>query len=233
MDFADICEGTQQYFCDDQSKKYYTKGGFMIKIYGSPHSSAGRVYWMLEELGLSYERVPLNMSQKEHKAPEYLKLNPNGKVPCLVDGEYIIWESMAITQYLAAKYNSASTLLAKNAEETGHIAQWSYWAMLEMQKPAVDWLIQAVFVPAERRDSALIEKSQKALVPLLGILNQFLENKKYLVSDRFTLADLHVASAVNIAANLGFDLAPYANVHSWLKACQDRPAWHKVSTLPR
>lgn len=205
----------------------------MIKIYGSPHSSAGRVYWMLEELGLSYERAPLDMSQKGHKNPDYLKLNPNGKVPCLVDGDYIIWESMAINQYLASKYNSTSTLLPKNPEETGHIAQWSYWAMLELQKPAVEWFIQAVFIPVEKKDPIIIERAQKALVPLVGILNQALENKKYLVSERFTLADLHVASVVKVAAGLGFDLAPYSNVQLWFKACQDRPAWHKVSTLPR
>lgn len=204
----------------------------MIKVYGSPRSSAGRVYWMLEELGLSYERVPLNMSQKEHKSPEFMKLNPNGKVPCLIDGDFVIWESMAITQYLVAKYNDSSTLLPKNAEEVGHIAQWSYWSILDMQKPAVDWLIQAIFVPAERKDHALIEKAQKALPPLMGILNQSLENKKYLVGNRFTLADLHVASVVNIASSLGFDLTPYPQVNAWLKACQDRPAWHKVSTLP-
>jgi glutathione S-transferase len=207
-----------------------TKGDFMLKIYGSPRTSAGRVYWMMEELGLNYERMPLNMSQREHKNPEFLKLNPNGKVPCLVDGDFVIWESMAITQYLAAKHNSP--LLPKTAEETGLMAQWSYWSILEVQKHAVEWLIQVMFVPTERKDPSVIEKAQKSLVPLFGILDQALTNKQYLVSGRFTLADLHVASVVNVAISLGFDTSPYPQVHSWIKACQDRPAWHKVCSLP-
>lgn len=202
----------------------------MIKIYGSPRSSAGRVYWMMEELGLSYERIPLNMSQREHKNPDFVKLNPNGKVPCIVDGEFVLWESMAITEYLAAKHNSP--LLPKTAEETGLVAQWSYWSILEMQKHAVEWLIQAMFVPVDRKDPAIIEKAQKALLPLFVILDNALANKTYLVGNRFTLADLHVASVVNVTLSLGFDTAAYPHVHTWIKACQDRPAWHKVCSLP-
>jgi len=186
----------------------------------------------MEELGLTYERMPLNMSQREHKNPEYLKLNPNGKVPCLVDGDYIIWESMAITQYLTAKYNNNSPLLPKTPEEVGHIAQWSFWSILEMQKHAVEWLIQVMFMPAEKKDPTIIEKAQKSLIPLFDILNRSLENKNYLVGNRFTLADLHVASVVNIAVSLGFDTKPYPQVQAWAKACQDRPAWHKVCSLP-
>ncbi len=202
----------------------------MIKIYGSPRSSAGRVYWMMEELGLSYERMPLNMSQREHKSPDFMRLNPNGKVPCIVDGDFILWESMAITQYLATKHNSP--LLPKKPEETGLVAQWSYWSILEMQKHAVEWLIQAMFVPAERKDPSIVEKAQKALIPLFGILDHTLNNKTYLVGNRFTIADLHVASVVNIVLGLGFDISAYSNVHTWIKACQDRPAWHKVCSLP-
>lgn len=204
----------------------------MIKIYGSPKSSAGRVYWMMEELGLAYERMPLNMSQREHKNSDFLKLNPNGKVPCIVDGTFVLWESMAITQYLVAKYNKQSPMLAQDAEEVGLISQWSYWSILEMQKHAVEWLIQALFVPAERRDPSLIERAQKALPPLFTILDKALENKTYLVGNRFTLADLHVASVVNIVVSLGYDISAYKFVHPWIKACQDRPAYHKVCSLP-
>lgn len=204
----------------------------MIKIYGSPASSAGRVYWMMEELGLSYERIPLNMGQKEHKSPEFTKLNPNGKVPCIVDGNFVLWESMAITEYLVAKHGASTPLIAKTPEETGLMAQWSYWSILELQKHAVEWLIQEKFMPADRKDATIVEKAKKALVPLFTILDQSLTNKTYLVGNRFTLADLNVASVVNVAISLGFDTAAYPHVHSWIKACQDRPAWHKVCSQP-
>lgn len=202
----------------------------MIKIYGSPRTSAGRVYWMLEELELAYERMPLSMSQRDHKGAEFLKINPNGKVPCLVDGDFILWESMAITEYLATK--QCSSLLPKTAEEIGLTAQWSYWSILELQKHAVEWLIQAMFIPLERRDPAIIERAQKSLVPLLVILDNALANKKYLIGNHFSIADLHVASTVDVALGVGLDTSIYPNVHNWIKACHDRPAWHKVSTLP-
>ena len=205
----------------------------MIKIYGSPSSSAGRVYWLMEELSLSYERMPLNMSEREHKSPDFTKLNPNGKVPCLVDGDLVLWESMAINEYLVRKYGSQTSLLPQTAEEAGVAAQWSYWAILEMQKHAVEWLIQAQFMPTDRQDASIIERAKKSLVPLFGILNDTLANKKYLVGDRFTIADLNVASVVNVAIRLGFDTSTYTNVHTWIKACQDRPAWHRVCSLPK
>lgn len=200
-----------------------------VKIYGSPQSSAGRVYWMLEEAGVQYDRVALNMREKEHKSPAYLAINPNGKVPTLVDGEFIIWESMAINQYLAEKY--LPRMLGRTSEEKGLILQWSYWSILEMQKPAVDWLIQAVFVPEERRDHSLIEKCQKALPPLMTILDKALANKKYLATDDFSLADLNVASVVNVALSLGFSIDAYANLKIWLAVCKDRPSYKKVAEL--
>jgi glutathione S-transferase len=185
---------------------------------------------MLEELGVQYERVPIDMKTREHKSPEYLKLNPNGKVPTLVDGEFIIWESMAINAYLAAKHNSP--LQGHTPQEIGQIQQWSYWSILEVQKHAVEWLIQVMFVPTEKKDPNVVEKAQKALAPLMKILDQSLENKRYLVGDRFTLADLHVASTVNIITGLGWNLNETANVNSWQKACHDRPSWHRVCSLP-
>lgn len=202
----------------------------MYKIYGSPQSSAGRCYWMLEELGVQYERVAVDMRAREHKSPEYLKLNPNGKIPTLVDGDFIIWESMAINAYLAAKHNSP--LQGHTPQEVGLIQQWSFWSILEVQKHAVEWLIQVMFVPADKKDPAVVEKAQKALAPLMNILDQSLDNKRYLVGDRFTLADLHVASTVNVIKDLGWNLNETPNVNVWHKACQDRPSWHRVCTLP-
>jgi glutathione S-transferase len=185
---------------------------------------------MLEELGLPYERVQINMGNKEHKSPEFMAINPNGKVPALVDGELKLFESMAINQYLAEKTNSA--LAGTTAKEKGLIAQWSYWSILELQKPAVDWLIQAIFVPEERRDASLIERSKKAVPPLLKILDTELMGKKYLVGNSFTLADLNTASVVNILVSLGFPMNEYTHVNAWLETCKARPSYKKLSEIP-
>ncbi len=202
---------------------------FMIKIYGSPKSSAGRVFWMLEELNLPYEAVKINMREKEHKGDAYLKLNPNGKVPCLTEGEFVIWESVAINNYLAEKY--APQLLGTTPEDRGIVQQWSLWSMLELQKPIIDIFIQKVFVPEDRRDLALIERSQKSCPPLFRILDNALSSRKYLAGDAFTVADLNMASVVVIATPIQMDISEYKNISGWMDALTQRPSFKKYIKL--
>ena len=77
----------------------------MIRLYGEPRSQAFRCVWMLEELGLDFELVPTSFSNGESRAPDFLAINPNGKVPVLVDGDTTVWESLAINHYLADRYD--------------------------------------------------------------------------------------------------------------------------------
>lgn len=201
----------------------------MIHIYGSPKSSAGRCYWVLEELGLPYEKKSLDMQKKEHKSEAFLQLNPNGKVPCLVDEDFVIWESMAINTYLCEKYGRQ--FLGKTPQEQGLISQWSIWSLVDLQRPLIDMFIQLVFVPEERRDLDLLERSRKVALPLLAILNQSLHGKEYLVGERFTLADLNVASVTNICQAVHIDLSQNENLTRWMNHCTSRPASKKVASL--
>lgn len=201
----------------------------MIKIYGSPMSSAGRCYWMLEELGVPYEVMPLNMSEKEQKSEAFLKINPNGKIPAIVDGDFTLWESMAITNYLAKKFESP--LAAKNLQEESLIQQWSLWGLVDFQEPAVSWMIQEIFVPAEHRNHQIIENAKKALPRVLGVLNRGLEGKTYLVGNRFTVADVNVGAVTNILLGLKYDLTAYPNVQKWMSEFQQRPAFKKVAEM--
>lgn len=201
----------------------------MIEVYGSPRSSAGRVYLMMEELGLKYKIMPMDMSKKEHKSPEFLALNPNGKVPCLKDNDYVIWESIAINQYLAEKYKPE--MLGATPEEKGHVAQWSVWAMTEMQPPLVDILIQMVFVPEERRDHALIEKAKMKVPGHLKILDQAIAGKDYLVGNKLTVADINMASVVAILSHLHLDISSYKGILHWMEKMNSRPAFRRYSEL--
>lgn len=199
----------------------------MIQIYGSARSSAGRCYWMLEECGLSYEVKPLDMANtKEHKSPQFLKINPNGKVPALVDGQLTLWESAAIVTYLAEKYKPE--LLGKTPEERGLVSQWMFWAMTEAQPPMVDILVQKFFVPEGKKDEALIEKRTAQIPHLLMILNEHLKDKTHFVGGRFTVADLMVASVVNIAVGLGLKINEYHKLDQWFSTMKERPAFQKL-----
>jgi glutathione S-transferase len=201
----------------------------LIKIYGSARSSAGRCYWLLEEIGVPYERVPLDMKLKEHKSESYLQLNPNGKVPTLIDGDQILWESAAINLYLAEKYKPE--LMGKTINERAQVYQWTIWAMAELQPAMVDMLIQFVFTPVEKRDPQLIEKAKKSTLPKLEILNKELEKKPYLAGESFTVGDINVATVVFISKMTEIDLGNYPHIKNWITRLTQRPSHLRVVAL--
>ncbi|NJN99325.1 MAG: glutathione S-transferase family protein [Anaerolineales bacterium] len=201
----------------------------MIKIYGVPRSSAGRCYLMLEELGLPYETVPLDMRNKEHKSEAFLKINPNGKVPALIDGDFIIWESVAINHYLAEKHRPE--LLGKTVADRARQIQWSIWSMTDLQPPLVDLIIQFIFTPEEKRNLHLIEKAREKVPPMLAILDSALAGKTYILGSDISVADFNLASVVNIASSFEFDFSPYKDMSAWLARIKDRPSFKKVAQL--
>jgi glutathione S-transferase len=201
----------------------------MVQIYGSPRSSAGRCFLMLEEVGVPYQVMPLDMREKQHKSAAFLKLNPNGKVPCLVDGDYVIWESVAINYYLAEKYKPE--LLGRSPEERGHIVQWSTWSMVDLQPPLVDILIQMLFVPEDKRDMNLVAKSKEKVPPMLQILDTALNGRDYIVGKSLTVADLNLASVVNLAGALGLDTTTHTGLNSWFQRIKQRPSFQKFAEL--
>ena len=106
-----------------------------LKIYGIPMSRAFRVLWMANELGLDYENVPIHFADSSSKTPEYLAINPNGKIPAIEDGGLKLWESMAINLYLAKKHDKG--LWLNSPETEAQATQWSVWVMAEVEKAAL------------------------------------------------------------------------------------------------
>ncbi len=201
----------------------------MITLYGSPRTSAGRCIWTLEEVGTPYTLKEVDLRNKEHKSPDYLKINPNGKVPAMVDGDVTLFESMAINFYLADTYKKE--LMGTTPLERGLVYQWSFWSMAELQDPIIQVLIQKVFVPADKRDNNVIEENLNKLPALLGVLDSSLTGKKFLTGNQFTLADLNTASVVSICHAIGEDLSSYPNIKTWLGAISDRPSFQKYMAL--
>ncbi len=201
----------------------------MITLYGSPRTSAGRCLWTLEEVGVPYNLKDVDMRNKEHKSAEYLKINPMGKVPALIDGNVTLFESMAINFYLADNYKKE--LLGMTSKERGLSLQWSFWASSELQDPIIEVFIQKVFMPDDKRDQAVIEENLAKLPDLLNVLNNSLEGKKYLTGDQFTIGDINTQSVVSICPMIGVDLKQYKNIDAWLGAISDRPAFQKYQSL--
>jgi len=200
----------------------------MIKLYGVPRSRAIRCLWMLEELGVPYENIK-TMFATDSRSDEYLKINPNGHIPSLVDGDVTLWESLAINLYLARKYDKG--LWPKSVAEEGHTYKWSLWAMTEAEEPIVTTLVHRVFSPENQRDAAKgNDAAERSKVPL-AVLNGQLAGRNYLVGKDFTVADLNVAAIVGWSTLAGIDLSPFPNVIAWLSRCTERPGYAKAMSL--
>jgi glutathione S-transferase len=193
----------------------------MITLYGIPASRTSRCLWMLEELGLEYEHIPTNFAG-DNKQPDYLALNPNGRIPTLVDGDTVLWESMAINLYLAAKYDGG--LQPKSVEDLGRATQWSFWVMTETEKAVLECLFHSVILPEDQRDAAVRAAAVEQLEAPLAVLDGALEGRDHLVADHFSVADLNVASVLSWALLARVDLSAFPNVARWLGACTSRPA---------
>ncbi len=191
-----------------------------MKLYGAAYSRAGRCVWMLEEIGQPYEHVGTS-PRGESRTPEMLKLNPNGHVPVLDDNGYIIWESLAINQYLAEK---TGALWPAGVQAHGQVAQWSLWAMTEAEPHLVTMLMNMMFLPEAQRNPAAVEQARTSLGTPMQVLDNHLANRAHLLGADFNVADLNVCSVLGLAALLQYDLSPYANVSAWVGRCMSRPA---------
>ncbi|WP_421998298.1 glutathione S-transferase family protein [Reyranella sp.] len=193
-----------------------------VKIYGPTASRASRALWIVHELGIPFEHVPVEM--KDIKSADYLKVNPNGKVPALVDGDFKLFESMAINIYLAAKYGKDG-FYPSGLEDQALVNQWSFWGMTEVEKSLLTILIDMFMTAPDKRKPDAVAEAQKALPKPFGVLNEALAGREYLLGPAFTVADLNLASICSWAKPIKYDFAPFPNVAAWLDRCLSRPAY--------
>jgi glutathione S-transferase len=197
----------------------------MLKLYGNAKSRATRCLWMLEETGERYELIETSVRTEDLQSPAYLQLNPNARIPTLVDGDVVLWESMAINLYLAQR---PGPMRAENAATLGIAAQWSFWAMLETEALLWDLLAHRVLLAEHTRDPSNIERDTLLLQKPLAVLNGSLSGGKYLAGDDFTVADLNVASLLAWGKIARLDFSAHPNVAQWLRRCLGRPAYLRV-----
>lgn len=197
-----------------------------LTFYYSPMSSATRIHWALEELGIPYEKVKIDIRAGAQKAPEYLKINPNGKVPTIVDDGVPVFESLAILLYLGDKYGVAKKLWpAPGTPAHTHALTWTTWGTVTLGA-AVFRVVSntADRIPAEMRNAKVAEVAKKEVGELFAILDRELAGKEYLGGAAFSLLDLAVASMVTFARMVaGIDLSALKNVDAWAQRCTARP----------
>ncbi len=207
----------------------------MLTIYGVYRSRATRTLWLTGELGIEFKHVPVIQARRvadplaadaplNTLTPSYLAVNPMGTIPCIDDEGMVLYESMAISLYLARKHGGA--LAPADLAEDAHMMQWSFFAATEIEANALK--ISSTFAEGlgdSETGKAVIEVAARMLRRPFRVLEQHLADKEYLVGDRFTVADINAAEVVRYAhahAPL-FDAHPA--VKAWLERCQARPAF--------
>lgn len=196
----------------------------MIKIYGTENSRAMRPIWTAEEMGLDYELIMMPFPPRVFMK-EYLDINILGTVPYMIDGDVKMTESVAISQYLVEKYGPSDLQVQPNENDYPAYLNWLYHSDATLTFPQTVVLRYKFQEPGVA--DAAIDGYSRWFVSRLKLLEKSLNNKEYLCSGRFTLADICVSYAINLADTLGIKQAFKPNIKRWSKNLFSRPAFIK------
>jgi glutathione S-transferase len=199
-----------------------------LRIYGIARTRAFRALWIAMELGLDYEHFPIEIGVAGARAPEFLKINPNGRLPFIDDDGFVLFESLAITLYLAKKHSPGKLYPAK-LEDEARTWQWTSWALNEVDRGVNIWSLHAVRLPAADRDVVKRDEALKVIAAPFKVLDTAVAKQPYLLGNDFTVADLNVAAVISRAIDM--DLSAVPNLKAWLTRCLNRPAARQALSL--
>lgn len=204
-----------------------------LKVYGSARSRAARVLWLVKELGADFEHVSIEANDPKLKMPEFLKINPTGRIPAIEDDGAAMGESLAINLYLARKYGSRAqpSLAPASPAEDARILQWTCWAMTDLEGPMGTAFLHRGFFPPEKRDPKIAEAAEAQVQKPLGMLDGVLAKSAYLLGDKFSVADLNLAGVLSQSRIGCIDMAKFPHVAAWAKRCHERPAAQAVAAM--
>lgn len=203
-----------------------------MKLYYNPLSpNVRRARLTAAVLGIQLEEKKLDFAKGEHKSPEYLALNPNGAVPTLVDGDFVLTESRAIMQYLAAK-KPDSTLLPRDEAARADVTRWQFWDAAhfspQLGSLAFEKMIKGMMGLGEP-DPSKVQDALTNFRRFAAVLNKRLEGRQYIVGSAMTLADLTIASSLTYAKQTEVPLAEFPNVQTWFARISALEAWKHTS----
>ena len=195
-----------------------------IVFHYAPMSSAGPVAWALAELSVPHEKVLVDLKAGDQRRPEFLKLNPNGKVPTLVIDGVPMFEALAILLWLGDRFGVDKHLWPGLDDPTRPQAMaWSAWAYVTLGAAILGLGLSS----SDRfglQSAPHAEHHRKALSDLFAIVDGHLAGRAYMLGEAFSITDLILASTIGYAGMIGVPVAPHARVAEWLGRCQARPA---------
>jgi glutathione S-transferase len=203
-------------------------GAPAMKIYQHPFSSAAfKVRALVHELGLPVELINVDLMKGEHKSPEFLAKNPNGKVPTLEDNGFFLWESNAILCYLAAQKPEAG-LLPTDARGMARVQQWLQWHATTFSPSTNEVMGETVYAKFfnrakdEAKYAAGLEKVRKDL----AVLERTLAGQEFLCG-KLSIADFSLVSSLLLRSAMGVDLEAFPNVKAWVARMESRESVRK------
>jgi glutathione S-transferase len=188
-----------------------------LTIYGSPRSRTMRILWTAEELGLDYQHVPVGWDDPWLKSDAFLRINPAGAIPAIVDDGFALAESLAINLYLCKRYGLGE-FYPDDVHGEAKALSWSLWAQGHLEP----WVQQDAQL-GELRE-AVAGPAAPMIATAFSRLDAALDAGPWLLGDRFTVADLNVAAVLSPSRASRLDLDPYPRARGWLERCYGRPA---------
>lgn len=204
----------------------------MIKIWGRTDSSnVQKVLWCCDELGVEYQRTDIGGRFGGNLEAPYLTLNPNGLIPTIEDGDFVLWESNSIVRYLAEKYGRGR-LLPSTPEGRGSAGRWMDWQLSTIIPAMVPLFWGLVRTPPEKRDAAAIDKALHGANKVWQIVENYLEKSRYLAGDEFTVGDIPVGAWVHRWYNLPIPRPETPNLKAWYGRLSERVPYRTHVMIP-
>ena len=192
-----------------------------MKLYEFAPTRSIRVRWTLQELGVDFEAITVNLAAGEHRRPEFLKVNPAGKLPVLVDGNLVLSESVAIVKYLAEKYPDRG-LLPTSLQERAEVDRWLLFTATELEQPL--WRISrhSSIYPVNDRIPADIPLASREFKEMAAVAEQHFKDRRFVVGDHATVADFVLAYTLDWANEIGL-LADCPSLRAYIERMYSRP----------
>ena len=202
----------------------------MLKLHFAPNSRAGRIVWLLEELGLPYDINKMAFHPKDLKSDEHRARHPLGRVPVLEDDGVSIYESGAIVEYVFAKHKDGGLKPSVDAPEFPAYLQWFHYCEGMVMPPVNTIIVQTVLLPPERQNKEALEQAQRLLTKALQPIDEALNGKDYLIGE-FSGADIMLGHAVFMSNRLGCVSEEMQNIKGYVERIQARPAFQTAITM--
>ncbi len=196
----------------------------MLKVHFAPNSRAGRIIWLLEELGLTYEVNNMAFHPKDLKSDEHRKRHPLGRIPVLDDGDIRIYESGAIVEYVLERYKNGGLKPQVNSDEYPQYLQWFHYCEGMVMPPINTIVVQTILLPEDRRDETVLRQAKNLLTKALIPVDENLCNKEFLIGN-FSAADIMLGHACFMSNRMGCITDDMINLKGYVSRISKRPSF--------